>query len=698
MLRRVLCFAAVLFLLPAAALAEGPYFSYTFDWTGGAPASVQTAAGYLPDGVYTGSILGTDNFSSPTDLFTAPDGRIYVLDAGNRRLVVLREEVYKLVLEREIIPVYPDGVIVPLEDPQGLFVTGDGTIYIADTVAKTVWILDAGGVWTGQIDTPVSDILVTGFDYRPANVLKDSSGIIYVLSTGSYAGALIFASNGDFLGYFGSETVRPSFLQVVQRMWSIFMSERQRERMTTNVPTTINNFDLDDRDFVYTVRDNVVSDRGQLRKLNAMGRNVLRSNWGHGDTYSFGDVIHHIDPQRGWISTNLIDVSVDDHGFINVLDYTRSRVFQYDGQCNLLFVFGGADNKQGTFRNVKAIESLGDAVLVLDDEFNTITLFRPTRYAQIVRSAVMLHGEGRYQEAAVLWEEVLRYDITLQIANVGMGRAMMQLGDYQEAMRYFKLAHSRAGYSDALYFFRAEWSREHFVLLSLIFLGIVIALSALVIIRGKRKVDHYASIGGKWKFPFYCMFHPFKGYADMKQEKKGSVLYANVIVGAFFVVSVIVWWGTAFHYNFNDPESFNVFFHFGSTAGLFAAWAITNWAVGAIMDGESTFKETWCFSAYAILPYVVVSIPTVLLSYIFTFEEYSFYAMAQGLGIAWSVLSMVAAMREAHQFNLKKTVLTSGMTLFGMILVVAVVAITYSMLTQLFSFITAIINELALRA
>jgi DNA-binding beta-propeller fold protein YncE len=680
-----------------AAMADAPYFSYYYGFFG---YPIETVPGYLPDGVYTGDALGIGHFRTPTDMSVSSDGEVFILDAGNGRIVVLRAEGRELVLGRVINPVFGDGAEIELTDPQGIFIDDDGTIFVADSGGRTVWCLDREGVLMYTLERPDSDILPVGFDFRPQSVIVDSSNVIYVLSTdsaGSYVGSLMFDKSRNFLGFFGSETMRLNPWDRIQRLWRVFMTDEQRQRMSAFVPETINAFDIGPDGFVYTVRSNATGFRGQVRKLNSMGRNVLRTDWGPGDRMIFGDMQNFFDPQLGFIETSLIGISVDDDGFINILDVARSRVFQYDSYCNLLFVFGGPDIKKGTFRTVTAIETLGSSVLVLDTDFNSMTLFRPTAFAEEVRAALLLYRDGRYQEAVTHWEQVLKHDATYPMANKGMGKAMMQIGDFRAAMGYFRLARAPDGYSDALYYYRTEWMQENFLLI-VIGLFILLALFITVsIIRSRRKRDEYASIGGKWKFPFYCMFHPIKGYSDMKYEKKGSILYANIIIGAFFLTSILVFWLTGFAYNFNDAETFNIIFRLISSVGLFVAWAITNWAVGAIIDGESTFKETWCFSAYALLPYIVVTNILTLMTNVFTWHEEAFVMLLYYTAFIWSGFNMLIALKEAHQFSMKKTILTSLLTVCGLILVVMIVTIGYSMIVQLFAFITSISNELALR-
>lgn len=72
-------------ILTTGVFAATPYENYTYtEWS----TSVPTPESYVPTNTYTGSQMGTTNFKEPGDFCFGPDGRLYVLDSGNNRVVV----------------------------------------------------------------------------------------------------------------------------------------------------------------------------------------------------------------------------------------------------------------------------------------------------------------------------------------------------------------------------------------------------------------------------------------------------------------------------------------------------------------------------------------------------------------------------------------------------------------------------------
>ena len=81
----LLALAGMILILPAS--AEGTSFSYTYDtWK----TSVPVPAPYTADTPVRGAAaFGGTDLLDPTDLYITEDGSVFVLDAGNSRLVVL---------------------------------------------------------------------------------------------------------------------------------------------------------------------------------------------------------------------------------------------------------------------------------------------------------------------------------------------------------------------------------------------------------------------------------------------------------------------------------------------------------------------------------------------------------------------------------------------------------------------------------
>ena len=135
----------------------------------------------------------------------------------------------------------------------------------------------------------------------------DSAGITYVISSNCYQGALQYDEQGRFLGFYGSEKVTLSLETILNQFWKSILTEAQAANMKRSVPAEFVSFCVGDGDFIYTVRKGNDVQTAQVKKLNALGDNILPEK-------VFGD--------RG-VTAQLADITVDPDGFITTVSYTH---------------------------------------------------------------------------------------------------------------------------------------------------------------------------------------------------------------------------------------------------------------------------------------------------------------------------------------------------------------------------------------
>lgn len=678
-------------VLQTAVSAEGPYYNYINDSQTGYKTPIPCPAGYLPDRVINGVTLGIGNFKSPEDMYyNSTEKLLYVMDSGNSRIVVLDPD-YSV--SRVIYPEDKNNNRILFKDAKGIFVTED-SIYIPDEGAKTVYIFDKQGAYRSQLDCPKSDIIPADCSYKPSKVVVNSNGLIFVISDGCYYGAFQFSKSHQFLGFFGAESVTTDITSILNSVYSTILTKKQKKYQSLRIPTNYNNLDIDSQDFIYTC--NNTEDAGQIRKLNYLGQNVL-FYLTTGNKQTFGDLRQYNDPQNGIQKTMIADVNISSDGFINLLDSRRGRVFQYDQGSNLLFAFGGEGQQEGCFKEPVAISSIGTNILVLDKSNCNLTVFKTTDFANNVHKADILYNDGRFQEAFGYWNYVLKYDQNYPLANIGVGKAYQNLGQYAKSLSYFQYANDKIDYSDAFYNYRSLLMHEYFPVIALVILALIILPFVFGKVKSKNKTSEYDLIIGTIKYPFYTMIHPVKGFSSLKDDKKGSVLIANCILFVFFIISIISRQNTGFLFNNNKTETFNIFVTLIMTIGAFVMWVTANWAVSTLVDGEGKFKEIWVFSAYSLMPFVIFTALQVIFSNVLSLDEQFFYNFFEILIFGWTAVCLFAAITEVHQFTIKKTVWICILTILGIVFCIAIVAISYSMFAQLIQFIGMIYSELKMR-
>ena len=671
--------------------AEGTSHSYVYDsWDQAMSVSAPyEATDYLVDA----AVFGGTPLNQPTDVFVTGDQQLlYILDEGNDRIVVLSAEG---IFQREI-RLQKDGQPLAFEAAQGLFVTADGVLYVADKDARTVYVASPDGTVIGEIGAPPADKVEDNFEYTPVSVVVDTAGIIYVISSSAYNGALQYDEHYQYLGYYGAEKVTVTVEVLIRELWKTLLSEEAASGLKRNLPTSIIRLDIDSDNFVYTLKGGDGTGTGQVRRLNTLGGNILYDV--NGEPGMFGDRDTYYDNTNNvTVTSSLVDLVADDHGFVTVLDHTYNRLLQYDGNANLLYAFGGSGTRYGNFKSPVAVETLGDRLLVLDQERGSVTVLSPTLFAQNVRNATVLYDEGLYVEAGAYWREVLKTDAYYELANIGVGAACEAEGDYAAAMHYYEIGNDKARYSACFAEVRDLWIREHFALILGAVVLVLLATVVLVNLSERRRKNEYNVQVSKWRYPLYCLAHPFKAYYEMKVEKKGSMLLACISVLLFFFAGIVKEQFTAFHFMDGVKENLNVLLVLGSTVGLLALFVLCNWAVSTLADGEGKLKEIFIFSAYALIPYSICSLALTGLTHFFALEEAAFMGVMWVVAYGWTAIHLFMATREVHQYSGLKALLLLGGTVLGIYLLLLLITIGYSLFAQLLTFITTLYSEFRLR-
>lgn len=154
---------------------------------------------------------------------------------------------------------------------------------------------------------------------------------------------------GNFVGFFGAVKTQPDLWKI---LWRFFATEEQKKRTPLVIPTEYSSNDIDDKGFVYgtvgIIDPKDFSDTMFIHRLNPIGDDILRR---YGSVAPMGDAEYTIDKETNlFLPSMLTDICVQDSGIYTVLDRRLGRVFTYDFNGQLLYVFGALGHSLGQFK------------------------------------------------------------------------------------------------------------------------------------------------------------------------------------------------------------------------------------------------------------------------------------------------------------------------------------------------------------
>ncbi len=659
----------------------------------------------------------------PCDVETDNEQNIYIADTENNRIVIL-DRYYKV---KNILHSFlnDQGIEDGFSKPQGVYITADrvvsgqeeqGKIYVCDTVAGRIVTFDLDGNFMDIIPEPESELFTS--TYRPVAVAVDNYNRLYVVSDMTYEGVIVMTEEGDFTGFVGAQKVT---ITAWEQIWRRFQSKEQRKLQKAFVPIPFNNITLTG-DFIYATTSGIEESKvtaaitgkdktgefAPVKMLNAAGEEIMRRN---GFYPPSGEVDYkQNNPMaefKGGASI-IKDVAVGPEKTWSIIDQKRSKVFTYDFDGNLLFAFGDFGRQLGnigsmTEQSLSGVVYQGDKMLLLDKKVKnaSFVVYDRTEYGDILIQALADQNARRNDQAINNWTEILKRNSNFDAAYIGIGNAKYRSGDYAEALEYYQAAYDTTNYSKAYQELRKEWMSK-FILLIPVFV-IVVCFACSKFLGYAKKVNKRVSVtkgkrtyGQELIYAFHLIFHPFDGFWDLKHEKRGSVRAGTTILGIVIVAFYYQAIGQGYIMN-PQGEYSTIFGVILSVMVPLALWIISNWCLTTLFDGKGTMTEVYIATAYALAPYVLIQIPLFIFSNMVTNEEGALYTFFNALSIFWCVALLLVGLSQTHDYTMSKTVLSVVASVVGMIVIVVLCLLIFSMASEAVAYFTSFFQELIIR-
>lgn len=476
----ILLFMACLMMLTPISVCAESSSNYCYNPSTGEYEEAPIA--YEVDRVYYASDFeGVESLGNLASMYVTQD-LIYV--AKSDAILVLNHD-FEVV---HILSEYKDetGADAKISNPDGIFVTQDKKLYICEPDSGHILVFDENYKLLHNYGAPEG--LDLEVQYKPKQIVVDTLGRMYVVAGNVYEGILELSPQNVYQRYFGTTTVSVSVLEIFYRA---IASEAQLNRQSLLLPTEYSSMAIDSKGFIYTtIRAADMED--PVRLLNVNGDDILPEDWS-GDR-PVGD-LHYAKGGENAGSSTLSYIDCNEQGMYMVLDSKRNRIFTYDEKSNMLFVFGGSGDKDGCFRNPVSVRWLGedDKVIVADRLSQSITVLKPTNYAEAILQAARYEYDGDRDNAVVCWEEALSMNANYSVAKDAIIRYNYWEGDYETAMELSKDIDRLDYYSKSFAKIREDVIRNY---APQTVVGIVVVCAAVTVwkhVRRKQKgADAYA--------------------------------------------------------------------------------------------------------------------------------------------------------------------------------------------------------------
>lgn len=649
--------------------ADTPYVTYTID---GYERISQTQTAYLAYETITK--FDDQVLSSPSDLQVTDDGMIYIADSGNARIVIGT-------IDGDLIGTIGEGTLV---NPQGLYVTDEKHVYVADRDAGSIFVFDENGELIQTYGKPDSPLYGDTLSFLPIKIVVNDAGIMFVICESNTNGIVEISptDGGTFLGYFGTNYASTSLSTIIYRA---ILTDAQRAKMVSNIPSTPTNLGITDKGLIYTVTRGDQNDT--LKLLNIAGTNLISIN------------------QNTYADTP-VDVVSGNHDNVFVADQ-QGYIYEYNSDGEMLFVFGGPDDgsqRVGLSSMVSGIAiDTEDRIYVLDSDKCQIQVYEPTEFTDLLHEALYLYSKGRYTESKEPLAQILEMNSMFDYANKAMGRAYFQEENYEMALKYAKLAKDYDGYSDAYWEIRNVWLKKNVMTAIFVLIVLWIIRKVVTVIDNKKGIlDKPREAWERFKqlpvitdicYSGYYIKNPVDGAYGISKEGRANWLTSTLLLVVFIVEFVINKYTCGFLTKTVMEGRYEIFKDVGMIIVVMIALTACTYLVCTINDGEGTVKKIYTFFCYSLVPYIILTPVSYLLSQVVTENEMFLVTMINILIYGWVVVIAVLGLKEVNNFTMGETFKIIFLTAFTALILTLLIFIIYVLWAQVFEFVTAIVGE-----
>lgn len=199
------------------------------------------------------------------------------------------------------------------------------------------------------------------------------------------------------------------------------------------------------------------------------------------------------------------------------------------------------------------------------------------------------------------------------------------------------------------------------------------------------------------KYSLHCVVSPFDGFWDLSHEKRGSMSAATFIVIMTIITMLWKMKYTSFVFIRVQWEYFNSIMNICTFLIPFFIFILSNWCLTTLFDGKGTMKDIYMGSAYALTPFVLINLPMIVVSNFVTYEEGAFYDYFLTFAMIWCAFLFLASIMQIHDFGFGKAILSVIFILVGMLVIVFLLVLFFSLLSDAFAYFISLYKEVSFR-
>ncbi len=213
----------------------------------------------------------------------------------------------------------------------------------------------------------------------------------------------------------------------------------------------------------------------------------------------------------------------------------------------------------------------------------------------------------------------------------------------------------------------------------------------------ESRTDWWARYKHALRYSLYVITHPFDGFWELTREGHGTLAAANTFLILFLVTRVLKLMCTSFQVVMVAVQHINVWEQMGSLLLPFLVLCLANWAMTTLFEGKGRFRDIYIAMCYALVPYILIQLPMILVSNMLTYEEGSLYTVMLSISVIWCVFLVFIGLMQIHDYSPGKTFIFIIVTIVGAAVIIFLTLVFFSLLSDALGFFVSLYKEMAFR-
>ncbi len=197
------------------------------------------------------------------------------------------------------------------------------------------------------------------------------------------------------------------------------------------------------------------------------------------------------------------------------------------------------------------------------------------------------------------------------------------------------------------------------------------------------------------RYLFYTILHPFDGFYELRFRKQKNTALIILLFALYGVVEIFHMRYTGILMRNWDTHALNGVLIFFSALFPMVLFAVSNWSVTTLSEGNGRLSDIFMVLAYAAVPKMLVSVLVTVMSNFVISEEIIILTTLEIIGTVVFCFLVFAGLCVIHEFTAVKTVATLITTFVAAIIIFFILVFYFSIIGKMMGFVSVIFTELS---